>query len=786
MKYLLDNDLLTGPHEVQTRLRPWRYARLIVGQDGAFALASHLCQVWGGASNPIIPLVDHVSPIPDDIVSDLTRAEIDGYVVPAGGSDPSPPHLERAGERDFPAAIIVAQTPRSSSRTLQVVDLEDGDPWKPIYLATLGMVADRVDDALLATLNVQSFLLDDIIPVEHIRIKGSLEDLLGRLSDPETITPRQFSTLQLASGANPHTGYMGSAPLIQPAISMRHTAAGPNVAVVFTPGSVDDFALLWNLRCFWGDQRALPIGLPREEINDGTFDKIYQYAGMFGFGGGHLHLVSESLSIDDLETFRRTAPPVEVATRSELLRFGRAPSRFASQMQDWNDGKAQLLPLTEGDRQLFNDLSQLPTLRLSVRVADAPVPQVGTLRGPTWDQSFYFGNAQIRMTWMRPNNTVSAFWPSNWSSLVAASLDKDLEVRESQPGIAAKTLIAAIGDLWDVFYLCDQQLIELLYSLAERSGMSWWKERWARLEKELKAQGTTQEDIGKLAAIYARDAPAVAPSNEGRQLTYDRFKAVFGDRVATDRWLEWALTRRLVVKGVELDCPSCRARFWLPLAEVAPPHVCPGCARHINDPFDADQLKFRYRIGEVLRRCLELDALGHVVFLSWLVALFSDRGLIGAHPGVEFLKDGKVSAEVDVLLLFEDGTMAPVEVKRRAAGLNQRAIDQLEHTSTILGAQFDVVGVLDAANQCSEAATIMRSLPERPRFLVTLDHLTSKDPVWLLGESPFELDPRPTTDTDSPRRQWLSRIAQIGSGTADQTEGILGRWRRKRSSGSVI
>ncbi len=329
MKYLLDNDLLTGPHEVQTRLRPWRYARLIVGQDGAFALASHLCQVWGGASNPIIPLVDHVSPIPDDIVSDLTRAEIDGYVVPAGGSDPSPPHLERAGERDFPAAIIVAQTPRSTSRTLQVVDLEDGDPWKPIYLATLGMVADRVDDALLATLNVQSFLLDDIIPVEHIRIKGSLEDLLGRLSDPETITPRQFSTLQLASGANPHTGYMGSAPLIQPAISMRHTAAGPNVAVVFTPGSVDDFALLWNLRCFWGDQRALPIGLPREEINDGTFDKIYQYAGMFGFGGGHLHLVSESLSIDDLETFRRTAPPVEVATRSELptVRAGSFPLR---------------------------------------------------------------------------------------------------------------------------------------------------------------------------------------------------------------------------------------------------------------------------------------------------------------------------------------------------------------------------------------------------------------------------------------------------------------------------
>lgn len=53
-------------------------------------------------------------------------------------------------------------------------------------------------------------VINEIIPVEHVHVTGSLNDLLARLTNREKITPRQFSTLYLAAGSSPNTGYTGA------------------------------------------------------------------------------------------------------------------------------------------------------------------------------------------------------------------------------------------------------------------------------------------------------------------------------------------------------------------------------------------------------------------------------------------------------------------------------------------------------------------------------------------------------------------------------------------------
>jgi hypothetical protein len=614
--------------------------------------------------------------------------------------------MEASGAWDYPAALVLAHEKREGSRPVEVVELDADDPWRLSYLAALGLMPDAVSESLCSRGGLTQLVIDEIIPVEHVHVTGSLNDLLARLTNREKITPRQFSTLYLAAGSSPNTGYMGAGHAL-PDRWQHATAAGPNVVVVMTAGSLEDFALVWNLRAQWGDSRPMPIGIPREELGPEALRRLHEpgLTTFFGFGGGHLYLVSETVSRQELEGLARQSPAVEVAMPRNLLRLGNAPSRPHSQVQVWTNGKARVNPMRDADHDVLSATAhRSPSLWLSVGVPDAPIPTVGPLRN-RFSPDYHCGRAQVQASSMGRTETVEVGWPTTWTSLGASALAMGLDVRESQPGIAAMSLIRAIGNTWDIRYLCDAQLVDLLYELAERSGMSWWKERWNRVEKRLKTEGKTTEEIEALAKEMGRDDPVVALPNEGRQIAYPKFQACFGKREATDRWLAWAIERQLIVKGVELKCPDCRVPFWVPVQEMAPPHTCPGCARNIAHPFRSDSMNFKYRIGEVLRRCLEVDALGHVLALRWLTELFKRYGLVGAHPGVEFLRGDTVVAEADVLLLFQDGSMVPVEVKRRAQGFDASAVERLDALSKEIQAEFDVMCVMEPQDRCLEVRT---------------------------------------------------------------------------------
>jgi hypothetical protein len=780
VKGLLDTELLSGAHELQTGLRPRCIARCVSSLDQARETAAHLCQSWGGAGNPIVP-INQQGTAAAYLQNQLIASEVDGYTLTQDDLSVSIPYLERTHPIDYPAALIVAHERPASSRPLDIVDLDERDPWQPVYLATLGWMSDRLGSqfSALAMHGLDELDLGKIIPIRREWTVGSLDDLLKRLTDPNPITPRQFSTLHLASGANPNTGYLGPTHSGVPNRWEHTTAAGPNVIVVQSPGSIEDFALLWNLRSQWGDQRPMPIGVPQDQLDAEALRKLHEpgIPTYFGLGGGRLYLVSETVDRATLEALARQAAGVEIAEPADLLRLGPAPCRPRTQVQVWTDGMARVTAMTEADRTIFSAAPRRPEPWMSVHVPDVLVPTVGPLRGP-FGPDYQYGRAQVHLSFVRSSESCEVRWPTTWTSLTASALSLGLDVQESQPGVTAMNLIRAIGDIWQIKYLCDPEIIALLYRLAERSGMSWWKERWARVERRLKTEGKSAEDISHLADELGRDELAVAPPTEGRQLAESEFRRCFGRRDATDRWLEWAVERRIIVKGIELDCPNCRVPFWLPVQEMAPPHTCPGCGRTLQRPYRSDLVTFKYRIGEVLRKCLELDAFGHVVALRWFTELFGRSGLVGAHPGVEFLGEGEIIGEADLLLLFWDGSMVPVEVKRRAAGLGAEAAARLDEISNALQANFDVICVMAPQDECGDVEAFKRSLPERPRFLLTLEQLISKNVVWTLGANPFESGIDSGLTAQQRHKKWVEDVALIGTAPDDWARQTVDHWRR--------
>jgi hypothetical protein len=314
------------------------------------------------------------------------------------------------------------------------------------------------------------------------------------------------------------------------------------------------------------------------------------------------------------------------------------------------------------------------------------------------------------------------------------------------------TLLRSLGGVAGVHGLQNQPIIDLLYRLAERSGMAWWKKRWSQAHQILLKAGTDPTVLEKAAKVLKKDEPAVAPPGEGRDLLFEEFRKVVGNKRAAEHWVSWAEQRHLLVRGTNVTCIDCGVTSWLPMASLPPPVGCPSCGRKIKRPYGSCDLKFSYRIAEPLRRTFETDSLGHVLALRWLAILFDGHGLVGAYPGVTFIDaaTGSTVGEGDVCLLFSDGSIVPVEVKRRQGGTRGQTIELMDKLANALEAPYDILAVTEPARECESIRQYFRRLPERPRLLLTNDQLHEPAPVWLLGRNPFEFNPR-TEEQDNDR-----------------------------------
>lgn len=769
IKGLLNRGRLNGQHEVSVVLRPERSVRPLSTDDFDAALSeiAQVCQVWGGAGHPFMPISDHAYPAPYQRL--LDREQFDHVGGLQDIQIELPPRVEEQNPLDFPALLVAAHESRDRWHPVEVCDLATDDPWRPIYAAVLGTIPDQLDTSISDRHYLRKDLsYNEIIPLERVAVTGSINDLVNRLITNERLTPRRFSNMNLASGKPPDSSYLGAYDPILPADRMERRAAGPNIVVAVSQNSVSDIALLWNLRAAHGDKRVLPIGIPADQINSSALRLLQEpgNATMFGLGGGPIRLISTSIDVEQLAKLARSVPSVIAIGYDQLLDWGPAPGRPRSYVTHWTEGHTSLSPYSEGDQNVLRVASsgaESPGLLLDVVAPDAPLPADPTMRGHKYFARFQAGAAQISVPNHRVSDTVKVRWPHSWTALEAVAQSHGLQVRESQPGIASRNLIEAIGSIGQIRAFAHHELVGLLYQMAEVSGMSWWKRRWASIQSELRQQGTSQSEIDRIAGHAGRDQLVVAPPGEGRAVPFQRFvKALNSNKNAAERWVAWAERRHLLVRGVNVKCESCDAKTWLPMTAIPPPIVCTACGREILHPYGHQHMSFTYKLGEPLRRVLETDSLGHVLALRWLVELFNDRGLIGAHPGVEFVNttSDQVIGEADVVLLMRDGSIVPVEVKRRAAGANdenERLMDSLAHA---VKAPWDALAVTEPARDCQELQSRERRLPETPRLLLTTDQLYDEHVMWAAGDDPFEWAPYTDDNDDERGRQFVDRLSK--------------------------
>ena len=211
MRGVLDTDLIDGPLEVFTKLRPVRYAVPYSPLEVAAFVPQiqEFCQFWAGASWPLLP-VSKSGSIPELYLRRLEREAVD-YVRDGIAVDlPS-----RVAQTHVWATPLVY--PLSSrrwgehDRPVDIAGLAESDPWRNIYAALLGSLPSAPSTQIVKEYDLREDLkFEDIVMVERSTVVGSLEDLVERLKNIDKLSPRQLSNLYLAAGMSPDTSFLVS------------------------------------------------------------------------------------------------------------------------------------------------------------------------------------------------------------------------------------------------------------------------------------------------------------------------------------------------------------------------------------------------------------------------------------------------------------------------------------------------------------------------------------------------------------------------------------------------
>jgi len=741
---LLDGTLLDGPHSATITVRPSRLGVPIANEDlEAFAeTIAFETQVWGGAATVLLPTSagGRVAELYEPILpgSEIDWVEgADHYALFNMSEARFVPASSRPSFGRQLAVALLEYGKQSTYRPLRTITLDETDPWREIYAACLGVLSEAPHADLLRDGNyIPTLQFDDFVTIERATAKGSLEGLLDELEPDRPFTPRRLSMVHL-----PH-GSAGSSAIRTPERPLpdrefaRHDG-GPNVVVVCTKTGVSDYALLWNLRAAYGDG-SLPIGIPLEELSADALVKLARHPRLSrnGMAVHSIYVTSTTVPLDDLRRVVGTQFPdreVAIVPPEDVATFGAAPGWTREETLSWRAGTATLIPLApESRREVFGSTGFNESVRMftDVKVPSHPFPKASDVRITGMNQDLYGGSASTWTSGRRVSDLIKIRWPSPLLAVRSVSTARGYDLRESEPGRAARILLDGLADPWELSNLAHAPILRLLEEMAARTGFGWYKRR-------LREESREADPL---------DAVGPTPDELPEKSFHDFKRALGGNERATKYWLLWAEQNGLMVKGFPLLCSMCRAKQWTPVAGFTPPIVCRGCGEEMRTPFgDRPIVDFKYRISERLRRVFQHDALAHLLVFRHFGSLFegaSGSALVGAHPGMEVLQvaTNDLVGEADTLLAFRSGDLVPIEVKRSYSGVTQAEVDKLGRLSEALSAPWSAIAVCDYGEDAPEAFLdyeVRSEVPGRARLLLSYDALLSSHAVWGLGSDPF-------------------------------------------------
>jgi hypothetical protein len=763
LERIIDNTQLEGPRSATVKLRPRRDG-LPVDDTGSADLLQRIeqeCQVWGGANTPLVPVAQsgtideaYARILPGSAIDHLTGLDAFGlYHLPGAKVTRSVSGISRG--RQLAVALLEYHS-QSQYRPLEIVQLANDDPWRGIYAACLGLLPAEPDRHLLEYNYLKPELtFEDFVQVQRPSVEGSLDDLLGRLGSDTAMTPRGLSMLHLAYGTLGSTAIRDERQPL-PAPHYARFDAGPNILVLCSPDSVEDLALLWNLRAAHGDQFVAPIGLPVAAVSDATVQRIARHRRLShnGISRRQLYVTSASLSVAEIECLLPAlGQEVAIASLEQMLTLGPAAGWWREEVLVWHDGESSVVPFADQRyREVFSQPGQADNTDMVVDVAvpTFPFPDGDDIRADGTNWTFAAGAAS-RHVGRRGSEAVSVTWPNRLLSAQVVAERRDLSLAESEAGRAAMVALSGFPHGWELINLAHAPLLDLLAEMAARQGMSWARDRVRSAGRELAA--------ADVVAPTADDLPEKA---------FQDFKRTLGNSdKATKYWLFWAERRGLVVKGFPIECPNCRSKQWTPVAAFAPPITCRGCAVRIEAPFgDRPLINFKYRLSERLRRVYEHDAIGHLLAVRYFQSLFGggESRLVGIHPGLDVYKvgDNKRLGEADNLLLFRNADLVPIEVKRSFSGVVPAEVAKLDLLAATLRSPWSALAVCQYGRDAPASFTALENrgpAAEPFRLILSYDRLLDRHPVWALGSDPFAW--KPLSDDAVKKRetefvQWLA------------------------------
>jgi hypothetical protein len=702
--------------------------------DGVAAIL-HACESWGGDARPLLywdRSGAHHGPwgrVADDVAPT--------YVAEHGATASWQDWDHRAPL----ISVLVAMNNAGNFRSVTIPDLAGDDPWRSAYLACFG--------DLPVTVGLEPFefelerirpdaTYDQLLDVTREPVSGSAADFLGRLRNRETLSPFELTYAGLTSSGR-GTSHSWRDGLLHPNRRRLHP-----VVVVYSPDSVEDLCLIRTLRAARSRRGDGPFAVP----NTVDFTSVISGWGASGAfnsaSGRRCVLTSASVDTANLQQIaRELGDHWTVEAFGELLDTPVRPHRASTDVVMFSGGSGLLLPWSEDDRRAFGSrvsgwggLSSVVLVRpLGRRLAPSKSLSVDMWSGYRW----IHGGCETS-----PANPAEPFtmrWPTNWTVLEAMMRDRDLSVRPSVPGRAAEVVLAQMEDIDELALLSSPDVIKLLYRLGERQGMTWFRSKFNAVIEQLRTAGDEMaERVGALEDYLSR--LTASTEDAGRHTVTAAGMRLGASREETQHWIDWAEATNLLLRGVNVRCAACEGESWIPMRDIAPPVICPGCTAPIASAFPHDQVVFRYRASSPLLKLLDCDALGHLLLFRWLVSLFdhgmTDDYLVGGYPGVEFVDvDGTVLGEADVLLVFSDGSLGLAEYKRSARGLTADEVDKLDSLADRVGASWTMVATHDSAAACGAIwSECQQVLPQRPRFVLTGDQLFSHA-VPAIGASPF-------------------------------------------------
>jgi hypothetical protein len=729
---LLTEDLLTGTYSVERQLRP-RTTAVAVRSDSVpdvRDVITDLCTRWGGAFSPLVSIVPGAAELDEKLAKVLLGSNIDGFEV--RGLLP-----EEIGKRysdrwsDATQWLLRQLTYLNYRPIVQTCrNVPVDHPWYTAYLSVFGDVPDLPDlDANRRNDLREDLSFKDFVDTNAVNGEPSLRDLLARLRAHDRISAVSLTSVRLPTSMG--AGYNKGLPTTsrfnwgQSPVSTQY---GPNLLVVYEPGSVADLALVWNLRARFAHPAKLPLAIP---LTTTTRDDIAHMRrspeGRHFFGFGHnLAITSFSVAAEELRSLSEGSS-FDVVDPWDVFGEIYGCCVASTEMVHFVNGSATVSSFSPTDVEILGQsylgTSHATWLTLTTLISKNRLPPSKTMRRTRWgDPGYLYGNI-VHVGELDKFRTLRQ--PSGLEILRALALDHDLEARASTPGKAAENLMrTADADLSMFAY---PGVTSLFDQLTRRGHASLVKRR---LNQFLEGSDAIA-DSDKYETLVSRlDAALGSPElDEAAYLNFNGLtEALQLPGKPTAVWVDWAVNRRIILRGVEARCRNCKHAQWRPLGDAVPELECHGCGLVIDTPFGSHKIDYQYRASEVLLRAVEHDVLPSILairHISHLLDGFRDGTIVGVYPGIELLEIGtkNVIVEFDVVVLLTNGKWLVGECKARQRGLNNGELDKLWTAADRIGAPVTFAATLDPGDACTDVWGLTADSNGRPHFGLTAGHL---------------------------------------------------------------